>query len=63
MEQIRMPQFGDEGPYTTARQLYEPVWAARLLIAPSGPDRLVESANVKWSVEVYVDGPVDDAPF
>lgn len=63
MELVRMPQFGDEGPYTTARQLYESVWAARLLIAPSGPDRLVVSAKVKWPVEVSADGPIDDVPF
>jgi transcriptional regulator with XRE-family HTH domain len=61
VELARMPQNGDEGLYTTAKQLFESVWTARLLIAPSGPDRLVVSANVQWPVEVS--NLDDEIPF
>ena len=63
MELVRMPHIGDEGLYTTPRQLFESVWAARLLIAPSGPERHVVSASVKWPVEVYADEDSEDVPF
>lgn len=63
MELVRMPQNGDEGLYTTRRQLFESVWAARLLIAPSGPERLVVSTNVKWPVEVYTEEQPEDVSF